>query len=364
MIYIAYSILAFAGLQFIIAFLNYLFRTNYSRYRTVNDQLVSILIPARNEAKNIENILKDLSQQNYHNIEIIVIDDDSSDTTRDIVMKQSLADKRITLMEAGWTADSSWLGKNYACHQGAMRAKGKYLLFLDADVRIGKDAIASVIGYLEYSRSVFLSVFPKQLMTNKGVKSVVPIMNYILLSLLPLFSVRHAKFSSMAAANGQLMLFDRDVYLAFYPHKKFKHEKVEDIHIARFLKKKKFNIACLTGNDDISCNMYDSYEEAMEGFSKNSVAFFGNSYIAATLFWFISLTGILWIALLLPIWWVLAYLIMVIGTRIFISITSQQSIADNILLHFEQIYNLGRLLLKSFQHKINKNYQWKGRNIA
>lgn len=363
MIYFAYFILAFAGLQLLTAFLNYIFRANYSVYRTVNNELVTILIPARNEEKNIGNILNDISEQSYKSIEIIVIDDDSNDRTREIVLEKSLTDNRIKLIDAALT-DSSWLGKNHACYQGASSAKGKYLLFLDADVRLGKDVVSEVLGYLEKSRSVFLSVFPKQVLINDGVRAVVPIMNYILLSLLPLFLVRYSRFTSMAAANGQLMLFNAEVYRAFEPHKKFKHEKAEDIRIARFLKKKKFNIACLTGNDDIKCRMYDNYNDAMDGFSKNVVEFFGNSFIAAMLFWFISLTGIIWTAIFLPAWLTIIYIIIIICTRILISIISRQDITDNITMHFVQIYNLGLLIFKSITHKINKSYQWKGRNIA
>jgi len=363
MIYIAYFILAFAGLQLLVALLNFLFRTDYARYRSMGDELVSVLIPVRNEESNIGNLLDDLSKQNYTNIEIIVVNDDSTDNTRKIVLEKSTINNKIKLIDTNLT-DSEWLGKNNACYQGALTAKGKYLLFLDADVRLGKEVIKSLLGYLQKNRSVFLSVFPKQIILNKGVASVVPIMNHILLSLLPLFFVRYSRFSSMAAANGQLMLFDTEVYRAFEPHKKFRKEKVEDIHIARFLKKKKFRIACLTGNDDLSCKMYDNYEDALEGFTKNVIAFFGNSYVAAILFWLISFGGIICIVSVLPLWWTLVYILMIIATRIFISSTSRQNITENILLHFVQLYNLGLLIIHSINHKINKNYQWKGRIIT
>ena len=363
MIYIAYFILAFAGLQLLVALLNFLFRTDYARYRSMGDELVSVLIPVRNEESNIGNLLDDLSKQNYTNIEIIVVNDDSTDNTRKIVLEKSTINNKIKLIDTNLT-DSEWLGKNNACYQGALTAKGKYLLFLDADVRLGKEVIKSLLGYLQKNRSVFLSVFPKQIILNKGVASVVPIMNHILLSLLPLFFVRYSRFSSMAAANGQLMLFDTEVYRAFEPHKKFRKEKVEDIHIARFLKKKKFRIACLTGNDDLSCKMYDNYEDALEGFTKNVIAFFGNSYVAAILFWLISFGGIICIVSVLPLWWTLIYILMIIATRIFISSTSRQNITENILLHFVQLYNLGLLIIHSINHKINKNYQWKGRIIT
>ncbi len=363
MIYIAFIIFAFTGLQFLIALLNFVFRADYSKSKTSTNGLVSVIIPVRNESKNIENILNDLSSQSYKNLEIIIVDDDSEDNTSEIVLEQSHSDKRIQLIASGLT-DERWLGKNHACFRGANQAKGKYLLFLDADVRLDQEAIASVLGYLEKSHTVFLSVFPKQILSNKEVKEIVPLMNYILLSLLPLFLVRYSKFSSLSAANGQLMLFETEVYRAFEPHKKFRNEKVEDIHIARFLKKKRFKIACLTGNDDISCKMYDNQEEAMEGFSKNIVGFFGNSFSAAIIFWFVSLTGILWIVFLLPWIYTILYITLTIGIRTYISLASKQSIRENISMHFVQILNLGWLIAISLKHKINKSYQWKGRNIG
>lgn len=363
MIYIAYFILIFTGLQFLIAFLNVVFRSNYNVYKTTANNLISVIIPVRNESGKIEHLLYDLTRQSYRNLEIIVVDDDSEDNTREIVTDKAIADSRIQLITSG-LPDNSWLGKNHACYRGAKTAKGKYLFFLDADVRLKPEAISSITGYFEKKRPVFLSVFPKQILESLGVKKVIPIMNYILLSLLPLFLIRRSGFSSISAANGQFMFFDTDIYRAFEPHKRFKHEKVEDIQIARFLKKKKMKIACLTGNDDICCRMYDDYEEAMEGFSKNVSAFFGNSYMLAIIFWFISLTGLIWIISFLPYYYTPVYVLLTAGTRIFISISSHQNIGDNILLHYTQLYNLGLLIKRSIKHKINKTYQWKGRNIA
>jgi len=350
-------------MQLLVAWLNIVFRADYRLYKTTENNLISIIIPVRNESGKIENLLQDLTQQSYRNLEIIVVDDDSEDNTSVIVKEKTIADARIKLLNSE-IPDQSWLGKNHACYRGAKSAKGKYLFFLDADVRLEPEAISSIIGYFEKTRPVFLSVFPKQILANYGVKQVVPIMNYILLSLLPLFLVRLPWFSSLSAANGQFMLFDADIYKAFEPHKRFKHEKVEDIKIARFLKKKKLKIACLTGNDDISCNMYDNYSEAMEGFSKNIAAFFGGSFAVALAFWYITLTGIIWTAVLLPWFFTLIYIMMIAGIRTLISITSKQNILDNLALHYVQLYNLGLLIFSSIKHKKNNSYQWKGRNIS
>lgn len=363
MIYVAYFIFFFTLLLFIIALLNFVFRVDYSSYKALPDIPVSVIIPARNEAANIAHILDDVCAQNYTNIEIIVVDDDSSDATAEIVMSKAGADTRISLIRAG-EKKNDWLGKNHACYQGALHATGKYFLFLDADVRIGKKAISSTLGYLEKSKVVFLSIFPKQIMHNAGVYKVVPIMNYILLSLLPLFLVRKTKYQSLGAANGQFILFDAEVYREFEPHRIFRREKVEDIHIARFLKKFHYSIACLTGNEDISCHMYDTYKEAMNGFSKNITAFFGNSYLVATIFWLIHLTGIFWVATLLPTWYLIAYIAIIIFTRVFTSLTSKQDVFINLLLHYLQMVNMGLLIMSSLQKKIFKNYEWKGRTIT
>ena len=363
MIYIAYFILIFTGIQFLIAFLNFVFRADYGFFSTSDNKLISVIIPVRNEAANIENLLHDLTRQSYRNIEVFVVDDDSEDNTKELVINRSVADNRIKLLDAG-LPDHTWLGKNHACYQGAKAAKGKFFLFLDADVRLKPEALKSILGYFEKKRTIFLSVFPKQILVSSGVKKVIPLMNYILLGLLPLFLVRLSGFSSLSAANGQFMLFDSDIYKSFDPHKRFKHEKVEDIKIARFLKKKKLKIACLTGNDDISCKMYDDYSGAMEGFTKNVAGFFGGSFAVASAFWFITLTGILWTTILLPWFYTLIYIMMVAGIRIFISITSKQKILDNLLFHYVQIFNLGRLIFRSIKHKKNKSYQWKGRNIS
>jgi len=360
---IAWTVAAFAMLQTLIAIVNYVLRADYGNY-TSSDQhdLVSVVIPVRNEEVTIGNLLADLAKQSYPELEIIVTNDDSTDATADVVKAIQKLNPRIKLIDAGMKKED-WLGKNHACFAGSRIAKGHYLLFLDADVRLGKNAIASTLAYLQREKLVFMSVFPKQLMTSKEVYKVVPLMNYILLSLLPLFLVRVSRFASLAAANGQFMLFDHELYKALEPHKRFRNEKVEDIHIARYLKSNNYHIACLTGNEDISCNMYDTYNDAMEGFSKNVFAFFGNSTFAGLAFWFITFSGILWMVLL-PWYMLPAYLTMILITRWLIALVSKQKVGINIRLHYNQLWTLGKLMLRALKHSKNKSYLWKGRLIA
>jgi glycosyltransferase involved in cell wall biosynthesis len=360
---IAWAVAAFALLQTLIAIANYVFRADYSAFSNSNQhELVSVVIPVRNEESTIGNLLDDLIHQSYPLLEILVANDDSTDATAAVVREKQKLDPRIQLIDAGLKKED-WLGKNHACFSGSRIAKGRYLLFLDADVRLGANAIASTLSYLQQKKLVFMSVFPKQLLPSKEVYKVVPLMNYILLSLLPLFLVRISRFASLSAANGQFMLFDHELYKALEPHKRYRSEKVEDIHIARYIKRNNYRIACLTGNDDISCKMYDTYNDALEGFSKNVFAFFGNSTVAGLTFWFISFSGILWMAFLH--WYMfLVYLTMVLVTRWLIARVSKQKAGINIRIHYVQLWTLGLLMIRALKHSKNKSYQWKGRTIA
>jgi len=362
MIYIAYATLILTVLQFLVSIINLLTRPRFKNKETNYNGLISVLIPARNEEKNIINLLVDLQKQQYNNIEILVYDDQSTDKTAEIVKEMSLFDNKIKLLTNN-NLPLGWLGKNYACYKLAQLAKGEYFLFLDADVRLDESLIGTTINYIQKSNSKLLTIFPKQITNTLGEKAVVPIMNYILLSLLPLFLVEKSRFSSLAAANGQFMMFEANTYKNIEPHKQMKMEKVEDIKIARLLKTLNKKLSCVLANDDLSCRMYSNYKESINGFSKNLVMFFGNSIILTFLFWLISSFGFVFIFLKLPGIYFAASILMVVLTRVFISIASKQNILTNILLHIPQQINFGIILYTSIVNNIKGNYEWKGRKI-
>ncbi|MCD8260151.1 MAG: glycosyltransferase, partial [Bacteroides sp.] len=124
---------------------------------------LSILIPARNEEKNIGNLLHDLGSLYYPHIEIIVYDDESTDRTVEIASSYlpSLPELRII---RGTPPPPGWLGKNYACYQLAKEARGGKLLFLDADVRVDKHFLERVLACSGQYQTALLSIFPQQLM--------------------------------------------------------------------------------------------------------------------------------------------------------------------------------------------------------
>lgn len=363
MIVLAYIIFAFAAIQFLVAMVNLVFPQSFPETENSYNPLVSVLIPARNEEKNIANILTDLCQLPYNNLEIIVFNDQSEDKTGEIVREFVKKDSRIKIIDSAFLPDG-WLGKNHACHTLAKNASGRFFLFLDADVRISGEILSKTILFSDKNRLGLISVFPRQTMKTLGEWITVPNMNYILLTLLPLILVLKTSFSSLAAANGQFMFFRADIYNQFQPHEKMKASKVEDILIARLFKKNSIKIACISAKDSIECRMYSSFGEALNGFSKNVIMFFGNSFIAAMLFWLVTSFGFIAALIGLPELVFYMYLLLLVLTRIAVSVKSGQNTLKNILLIVPQQITLGLFIFKAIENKFRKKLEWKGRSIS
>lgn len=360
---LAWIIIGFALLQLLTALANLIFQMKLRPWNSYSCSKISILIPARNEEKNLPPLLTDLQKMTYPNLEIIVFDDQSVDDTAGIIQKYVNSDNRFQIIRSNHLPEG-WLGKNYACHQLAKKAIGEYFLFIDADVRISGNIIHKTLQRAKERRLDLLTIFPKQIIKSPGELTTVPLMNYILLSLLPLFLVHRTWIPSLAAANGQFMLFKASTYNRAKPHQIMKNSLVEDIQIARFFKKNKLKVACITGTDEITCRMYTGYRNALNGFSKNVIMFFGNSFLLAFLFWIVTTFGFLPVLLYLSSYMFILYLIMYIMIRVVISAASRQSWIKNILLIIPQQLSLGLILLKAVHNRLTKNYKWKERIIS
>ncbi|MES0342137.1 MAG: glycosyltransferase, partial [Candidatus Humimicrobiaceae bacterium] len=229
--------------------------------------LVSVLVPARNEEKNIGRCLRSLSKQDYHNIEILVLDDNSSDDTARIVEKLSEKDKRIRLVR-GRSLSRGWKGKSYACHQLSREASGEYYVFTDADTLHFPNSISSSLRALLSGRLDALSVFPKQIMVSVHERMVVIFINLAVLALMPLGLIRKTRSPKISIANGQFMLFKRSVYRSIGGHRSIKNDIVEDVAISKQVKKCGYRFMVFDGRSAIYCRMYDGFKGVVRGFSK------------------------------------------------------------------------------------------------
>ncbi len=323
---------------------------------------VSVLIPARNEAHTLPILLQNLQKTGSLISEIIVYNDQSEDETADIVRQRSHHDTRIRLIE-GHSLPEGWVGKNNACHQLAMAARAKYLLFLDADVKTDHNAIELAVAQMQKKKLTLFSFFPSQQMQSFGEWLLVAQVNVILTSLLPLALINHLPFQIMAAANGQFMMFDADIYHQYRFHEKVRGTPVEDVAIARNIKKSALKMRTALAPAQLTCRMYQGYRDALCGLARSARYFFGGSIIAGWIYAIFSLLG--WISVLTSMHplWLAGYFLLLISMRAFVARASHQSVAKNLLLMPLQQLALLHLLYTASKQTLTKKTIWKGRKI-
>ncbi len=358
----AIFILAFLALRTFVSLVNLLSGLHLPDTKPLEFPKVSILIPARNEEAVIGQLLTGLQQLDYPDYEVIVCNDHSSDNTEEILNWFAGEDNRIHWF-LGEKLPVDWLGKNFACHQLAKKATGKYLIFLDADVKLSRDAITKAVSFFQGKKLSLLSVFPQQKMETFAEQMIVPVMNWILQSLLPMILVRKTNFPSISAANGQLMMFEAENYRNYQWHSKVRNQNVEDIRLARMVKTEDLKMAVLLGNNDIYCRMYRHLDEAVLGFSRNIHEYFGGKRVIMIVFWFIVCFGPFIVFLALGWKFLGLFVLLVLANRLFIAGACRQSSFASVLLHPMQMISFTAIVFYNIFRRIKKETTWKERRI-
>jgi glycosyltransferase involved in cell wall biosynthesis len=354
--------LFFIVLRFTVTLFNFISNPKLTRVSRRYTDLVSILIPARNEEGNILMLLQSISGQDYKNFEIIVYDDASSDSTYEICSAFAASRPNFSIIKGG-ELPLGWFGKNYACYQLAKKANGKYFLFLDADDVVSNHLINSAIHRMYINKLGLLSLFPNQLMQTTGEKVTVPLLNFLLLNLLPLRLVFLSKSAAAAIACGKFMLFDAAIYNQNQWYELAKDKVVEDAEIMRLVKTATYNGEILLANGMISCRMYKTYSEAINGFSKNALAAFNYSIPGLLVYILLLICGPMIILMTLNFNLIFFMGGLIILTRIMISLSSGQNALVNIILHPVQMINMVIIAFLSIQKFLTKTNEWKGRRV-
>ncbi|NWG16979.1 MAG: glycosyltransferase [Chloroflexi bacterium] len=296
---------------------------------------ISILIPARDEAKNIGATVSSLLRQTHPNYEVIVLDDDSQDGTAEAARAAGDGDERLRVIH-GQPLPRGWMGKNWACHQLAQAASGEWLVFTDADVRWSPDGLAALSAMMQRTRADLLTVWPTQITESRGERLVVPLMALAVVGYLPLPLVHHTPWRPFAAANGQCMAFRRGAYRAVGGHAAVKGAIVEDVALSRRIKAAGLRLRMADGAGLISCRMYRGWPEVRAGFGKNILAGYGDSVLllaASTVFHW-ALFVLPWIWLLAGFgsagWpgWPLLLVALGVGARALTAAVTRQRIVD------------------------------------
>jgi chlorobactene glucosyltransferase len=232
--------------------------------------LVSVIVPARNEAVNISVCVASLLNSLYAPFEIIVVDDNSIDGTGDIV--RILADHsagRVRLV-AGEPLPPGWLGKPWACWQGYREARGEVLLFTDADTRHEDMLMGRAVGALRDTGADLLSVMPRQLMGSFWERLILPhIFTVLWLRYHDLRTVNRARRGRDVIANGQFIMVRREAYEAVGGHEALRSDVVEDQRLAQRIVASGRRIFVAHAEDLMETRMYRSLRGIIEGWSKN-----------------------------------------------------------------------------------------------
>jgi len=232
---------------------------------------VSILIPARNEATQIGASLKAHTRARFPVLEILVLDDQSTDDTAERVAELAQHNPSIRLLH-GEPLPEGWLGKNWACEQLARQARGEVLVFTDADVEWSPEALPGVVSLLESLPADLLTVWPTQRTGTWSERLVVPLMMFSICAYLPEIAVRKLPFASLAAANGQCMVFRRAAYQEVGGHAAVRGEIIEDVVLARRVKRHGRRLGMALGHGLVACRMYRGWSEVLRGYAKNILA--------------------------------------------------------------------------------------------
>jgi glycosyltransferase involved in cell wall biosynthesis len=249
--------------------------------------LVSVLVPARDEAANLRAHLPLLLASDYSRLEIVVLDDRSGDGTAAVAAELArLHPGRLRVVE-GAPLRAGWLGKNWACDQLAREARGDVLLFCDADVAAGPLAVARTLALMQRMGADALTALSRHRFGTLAEAAAVPLIAQLpVAAMLPLWLVPRTAAPSLSMGNGQWLAFTRDAYDRVGGHAAVRGEVLEDVHLARAVKRAGLRLAAALATEDLSVRMYGGWAEVRRGFGKNVHALLGGrlaTFAAGTL---------------------------------------------------------------------------------
>ena len=344
-----------------------------------NPKLVlSVVIPARNEEQSLPACLTSLVGQSEPGFalgrqwEIIVVNDASTDRTRKIADEFAASSQGITVLDApalDLSARGGFTGKNNACWAAAQVANGTWLLFTDADTIHESLSLSRALREAEKHKAVLLSYSPRQIVSGFWQRTVMPLVFSELASVYPPNQVNDPD-RRLAAANGQFLLVESDAYFSVGGHRAVGMNVLEDVALARNIKRGRRLIRFRYAPEALSTRMYRSTADMIEGWTKNLALLFPRPiYLAAwrvlDLLLFVGLPvlalGMSW----LVSWQRTAILLLWARTlwRFYARVARSNFPVVDVASSILGIPLFVYLLLRSvMQHHVKKSVSWKGRS--
>jgi glycosyltransferase involved in cell wall biosynthesis len=327
---------------------------------------VTAIVPARNEEAVIATCVESLMGQ-PEIAEILVVDDQSTDRTADVVRSLMAQTTKLRLVEAGSLPDG-WVGKNHALWVGVQQAKFPWLLFTDADAIHAQNSAARALQVANENDAVLVSFSPEQITETWYEKSLIP---YIYLRLAKRFSYEKVNDpkSRAAAANGQFLMIRRDVYKQIGGHAGVAGEVLEDVAIAMRVKSTGQRIWFSSGKGIVRVRMYRSFEAMWQGWQKNLYRLMGGTP------WIVFReieANIPWIALLAIALGIKYPILLFIGVLLFLmrqtiyglDLARNQYPFSFIFYYVPAVTLYVGVLWSSYRSHVNGRIAWKGRHYS
>jgi hypothetical protein len=241
----------------------------------VGDVRVAALIPARNEERNIGACVRSVLAGRGVGLEVLVLDDASTDRTVEIVREIALVDARVRLVEAR-ALPSGWNGKQHGCWVLAQETDAPLMLFLDADVRVASEAVGRCVGEMQARKVALLSGFPRQILGGWMERMLLPLIHFVLLGLLPMGRMRKTTKVAYAAGCGQFFLAEREAYFACGGHAAIRDTRHDGLRLPEEFRRHglRTDLVDLTGLAEV--RMYDSARAVWMGLAKNATEGLGS----------------------------------------------------------------------------------------
>lgn len=322
---------------------------------------VALLIPMRNEIANAEEVLASaFAQVQLDDFKIRVIDDGSTDGTAEVLRK--VKDQRFESIQSSLLPDG-WLGKNYALHQLANLSSEEFLVFIDADVRLEKSAIADSITFLKRQGWDYISPYPRQIARAPLAKLVQPLLQWSWFVSLPLRMIERSKNQATVVANGQFFIVRNASYQRSGGHKAIKSEVLDDMELARSIRRSGGIGSVVDGSRIARCEMYRDSESLITGYSKSQWRAFGGTSGALVAIGILFLSSIYpAIAALQGETWGLYGFFALFLSRLLVASRTKSTIVSAPFHPIAIAVWIG-LILRSLVYKRSGRLQWSGRSI-
>lgn len=245
--------------------------------------LVSVIVPARDEERMIGRTVRALLAQTWPALELIVVNDRSTDGTGAVLAQIASEDSRLVVID-NEEPPAGWLGKPWAMHQGSLRARGELLLFVDADVLYEPDALTAAVLHLQQTGAPFLALLPRFVMRGFWEHIAMPNLAFFVYTVLPLWLSNRTRWPLLAIGGGTGNLIRRADYDAIGGHEALRDAVVDDVGLARLVRRSGRRTTVALADRLVSVRMYEGLGEIVRGFTKNGFAVVGRSYVTMAVF--------------------------------------------------------------------------------